>query len=49
MVDFDACVFLVFVLCRVLQSGVFAILSSVYVGEFNSGTFHAPKAKLIKH
>ena len=32
-----------------LQSGVFSILSSVYVGEFNHGHMAAPMAKMVKH
>lgn len=35
-------------LVAVLQSGVFAILSSVYVGEFNSAKLAAPLAKIVK-
>lgn len=35
-------------LVAVLQSGVFAILSSVYVGEFNHGKLLAPMAKIVK-
>jgi F0F1-type ATP synthase membrane subunit a len=36
-------------LVAVLQSGVFSILSSVYVGEFNSAKLAMPLAKLVKH
>ena len=36
-------------LVAVLQSGVFAILSSVYVGEFNSAKMIAPLAKVVKN
>lgn len=36
-------------LVAVLQSGVFSILSSVYVAEFNSTKVAAPLARLIKH
>jgi len=36
-------------LVAVLQSGVFSILSSVYVGEFNSAKLAVPLAKLVKH
>lgn len=36
-------------LVAVLQSGVFSILSSVYVAEFNHGHFAAPLAKVVKH
>lgn len=32
-----------------LQSGVFSILSTVYVGEFNSAKLAAPLAKMVKH
>lgn len=32
-----------------LQSGVFSILSSVYVGEFNSTKLAVPLAKVVKH
>lgn len=35
-------------LVAVLQSGVFSILSTVYVGEFNSVKFAAPLAKIVK-
>ncbi|KAG1655339.1 hypothetical protein FOA52_008854 [Chlamydomonas sp. UWO 241] len=35
-------------LVAVLQSGVFAILSSVYVNEFNSAQLVAPMAKVVK-
>lgn len=35
-------------LVAVLQSGVFAILSSVYVGEFNHPKLAAPLAK-VRH
>ena len=36
-------------LVAVLQSGVFAILSSVYVNEFNSAKLLAPMGKIVKH
>lgn len=36
-------------LVAVLQSGVFSILSSVYVGEFNSAKLAVPLAKIVKH
>ncbi len=32
-----------------LQSGVFSILSTVYVGEFNGAKLAAPLAKMVKH
>lgn len=35
-------------LVAVLQSGVFSILSTVYVGEFNSVKFAGPLAKIVK-
>ncbi|MEW5307678.1 MAG: hypothetical protein WDW36_010056 [Sanguina aurantia] len=35
-------------LVAVLQSGVFAILSTVYIGEFNHGHMIAPLAKIVK-
>lgn len=35
-------------LVAVLQSGVFSILSTVYVGEFNSVNLAGPLAKVIK-
>lgn len=31
------------------QSGVFSILSTVYVGEFNSAKLAVPLAKVVKH
>lgn len=31
------------------QSGVFSILSTVYVGEFNGAKLAAPLAKMVKH
>mmetsp|Transcript_18447 Transcript_18447/g.51753 ORF Transcript_18447/g.51753 Transcript_18447/m.51753 type:complete len:341 (+) Transcript_18447:62-1084(+) len=36
-------------LVAVLQSGVFSILSTVYVGEFNGAKLAAPLAKMVKH
>lgn len=36
-------------LVAVLQSGVFSILSSVYIGEFNSAKLAVPLAKVVKH
>mmetsp|Transcript_18859 Transcript_18859/g.32227 ORF Transcript_18859/g.32227 Transcript_18859/m.32227 type:complete len:330 (-) Transcript_18859:105-1094(-) len=36
-------------LVAVLQSGVFSILSSVYVNEFNHSTLSVPLAKMVKH
>ena len=36
-------------LVAVLQSGVFSILSTVYVGEFNHVKMAGPLAKIIKH
>ena len=35
-------------LVAVLQSGVFAILSSVYIGEFNHAKLAGPLAKVVK-
>lgn len=36
-------------LVAVLQSGVFSILSSVYIGEFNSAHLATPLAKVVKN